>query len=92
MGTIFYQTKFQDKIALSSTETEFIAAVEVGKYILYVLSILEQIGISQQHTTVLYKDNQGLLLTTNAQQPAKHTRHMDIKNFILQEWVESDLL
>ena len=29
-GTIFYKTKFQDTVALSSTEAEFTAAVEAG--------------------------------------------------------------
>ena len=28
----------------------------------------------------------------NAQQPTKRTRHMDIKNFALQDWVKEDLL
>ena len=28
----------------------------------------------------------------NSQQPTKRTRHMDIKAFALQDWVETDLL
>ena len=28
----------------------------------------------------------------NAQQPTRRTRHMDMKNFILQDWVQRDLL
>ena len=28
----------------------------------------------------------------NAQQPTKRTRHMDIKTFALQDWVERDLI
>ena len=42
--------------------------------------------------TVLYKDNQGALLMANAQRPTKQIRHMDLKYFVLQEWVERDLL
>jgi hypothetical protein len=91
-GTIFYKTKFQDTIALSSTEAEFTAAAEAGKYILYVRSILEQLGIPQHEATTLYEDNQGALLMANAQQPTKRTRHMDIKTFVLQQWVEQDLI
>ena len=91
-GTIFYKTKYQDTIAMSSTEAEFTAAAEAGKYILYVRSILEQIGVSQQLATVLYEDNQGALLMANAQQPTKRTRHMDIKHFALQDWVMNDLI
>ena len=91
-GTILYKTKFQDTLALSSTEAEFTAAVEAGKYILYVRSILDEIGIPQDYATVLYEDNQGALLMANAQQPTKRTRHMDIKNFALQDWVKNDLI
>ena len=77
---------------MSSTEAEFTAAAEAGKYILYVRSILEEIGLPQQSATVLYEDNQGALLMANAQQPTKRTRHMDIKTFVLQQWVERDLI
>ena len=91
-GTILYKTKYQDTIAHSSTEAEFTAAAEAGKYILYIRSILEQIGLPQHEATVLYEDNQGALLMANAQQPTKRTRHMDIKTFAIQEWVEKDLL
>ena len=91
-GTIFYKTKYQDTIALSSTEAEFTAAAEAGKYILYVRTILDQIGVPQHHATVLYEDNQGALLMANAQQPTKRTRHMDIKHFSIQDWVKRDLI
>ena len=91
-GTVLYKSKFQDTCAMSSTEAEFTAAAEAGKYILYVRSLLEQIGIPQHHATILYEDNQGALLMTNAQQPTKRTRHMDIKDFVLQDWVLQDLI
>ena len=91
-GTILYKTKFQDTVSMSSTEAEFIAAAEAGKYILYLRTILEEIGIHQKHATVLYEDNQGALLMANAQRPTKRTRHMEIKHFALQEWVLKDLL
>ena len=91
-GTILYKTRFQDTIALSFTEAEFNATVEVGKYILYVRTILKEIELEQIQATTLYKDNQGALLMANAQQPTKCTRHMAVKNFALQEWYEQDLI
>jgi hypothetical protein len=91
-GTIFYKTKFQDTIAMSLTEAEFTAAAKAGKYILYVRSILDQLGLPQNIATTLYEDNQGALLMANQQQPTKCTRHMDIKHFVLQDWVEHDLI
>ena len=91
-GVILYKTKYQPTIALSSTEAEFNAAVEAGKHILNIRSILEEIGLSQSDATILYEDNQGALLMANAQRPTKHTRHIDIKQFALQEWVMEDLI
>ena len=89
---LLYITKFQDTVALSSTEAEFIAVCDAGKTILYVRSILQDLGIDQCEATILHEDNQGALLMANAGQPTKRTRHMDIKHFALQQWVEQDLL
>ncbi len=49
-------------------------------------------NISQPDATILYEDNNGALLMANAQQPTRHTRHMDIKKFALLDWVERDLI
>ena len=79
-------------MALSSTEAEYGAAADDGKIALYLRSILHDLGISQDNATLLYEDNQGALLMANAGQPKKRTRHIDIRHFALQEWVERDLL
>jgi hypothetical protein len=91
-GTMLYKTQYQAMIALSTTEAEFTAACEAGKYILYVRSILQEIGLAQNHATVLFEDNQGALLMANAQRPTKRTRHMDVKHFVIQQWIAEDLL
>jgi hypothetical protein len=91
-GTILYKTRYQPTVAHSSTEAEFTAAVDAGKYILYVRSILEEIGIAQTAATTLYEDNRGALLMANAQQPTKNTRHIEVRLFALQDWVEMDLI
>ena len=91
-GVIYYKVAFQKTIALSSTEAEFIAACEAGKAILFIRSVLEEMGIPQQAATIIYEDNAGALYMANAQQPTKRTRHMDIKTFALQSWVEEDLI
>ena len=66
---------------------------------LYVRSILDEINIPldeinipQDSATTLYIDNNGALLMGNAQQPTRRTKHMDLKNFALLDWIERDLL
>ena len=91
-GTILYKSKYQDTIALSSTEAEFVAACKAGKSILYVCSILNEIHVDQNKGTTLHIDNNGALLMDNAQQPTRRTKHVDIKHFALLDWVEHDLI
>jgi hypothetical protein len=89
-GVIAYKSKYQPTIALSSTEAEFTAASEAGKTILYLRSILHELGFEQYLPTILFEDNTGALHMANAQQPTRRTRHMDTKYFALQDWVEHD--
>lgn len=91
-GTIFYKTKYQPTISLSSTEAEFTAACDAGKAILYVRSILDEINIPQHEATALYIDNNGALMMGNAQKPTPRTRHMAMKTFALIDWIERDLV
>ena len=91
-GCILYKTKYQDTLALSTTEAEFTAACDAGKAILYVRSILEEINVPQDMATTLFIDNNGALLMGNAQQPTRRTRHMDLKKFSLLDWIKRDLM
>ena len=80
-GTIYYKTKIQETIAMSTTKAEFTTACDARKAILYIRPILNEIGIDQNEATTLFIDNNGALLLDNAQQPTRRTRHMDIKTF-----------
>ena len=78
---------------MSSTETEFIAASEAGKYALYLQSLLNNLDELQPHAaTILYEDNVGSFLMADAVQPTPRTRHIDIEHFALLDWVEEDLI
>ena len=46
-GTIYFKTKFQDTIAMSSTEAEFTAACDAANAIIYIQSILNEINITK---------------------------------------------
>ena len=91
-SVIAYKSKIQRTVALSSTEAEFTAACEAGKTILYLRTILDDMGVDQNEATVLFEDNQGALLMANAQQPTRRTRHLETATFALQDWVARDLI
>ena len=89
-AAIFYKTRYQPTVALSSTEAEFAAAADAGKAALYLRSILHELGVEQLLPTVIYEDNNGARLMTNAQQPTRRTRHVELKQFAVLQWVEDE--
>jgi hypothetical protein len=70
-GAVGYKCKYQDTIAHSSTEAEFVPACDAGKMILFFRSLLNDLGFDQPHATILYEDNNGALMMANAQQPTR---------------------
>jgi hypothetical protein len=68
------------------------AGYDTGKMVLFLRSILYDLGIPQQAASIIYEDNDGCTAMANAQKPTTRTRHMDIKYFALSDWVEMDLM
>ena len=89
---IAYRARYQPTIALSSTESEFVAASDAGKMTLYLRSVLTQLGLQPSDATPLYEDNAAAIAMANAQRPTRRTRHLDIRYFALMDWIERDEL
>ena len=80
---VIYKTRYQKSIALSSTEAEFVSASETGKMILYIRSLLQDLGYPTPDLTVLNIDNTGATFMIGAQAPTRRTRHIDIRYFAI---------
>jgi len=91
-ASVVYQSRFQTTISQSSTEAEFITAVEAEKLALYLRSMLKDIDIPQTDATKLYEDNAAAIAMANKSRPTRRTHHMDIKHFALLDWVSTDQL
>ena len=79
-------------IEQSSTEAEFMGNLDFGKILLYICSVLWDLGVPQHAASVLYEDNDACTAMAMAQKPASRTRHMDIKYHVIRDWVERDLI
>ena len=55
---VIYKSHMQPTVSLSSIESEFISASEGGKMTLYLRTILNNIGRTQQDPTQIFADNQ----------------------------------
>jgi hypothetical protein len=89
-GAIYYRSRLQPTVAQSSTEAEFCNQTDGGKAALYLRSILEQLKLEQILATEILADNRGARQLSNARQPTRRTRHVDMKYFVILEWTEEE--
>ena len=85
-AAIVYKSKTQSQTAQSSTEAEFYAAVSAAKIVLYLRSILADLGFPQNNPTTLYEDNDSTIKIVNSGVPTERSRHIDIPYFAIQDW------
>jgi hypothetical protein len=91
-GAVSWRSKLQPTVALSTTEAEYIAAVEAGKEIIWMRNILKELGYNFSSPSSLRMDNQsGINVAKN---PEHHGRmkHLDLRHHWLRDTVESGLI
>jgi len=91
-GVVACKTCVQSTVSTSSSEAEFQAASDAGKMALCIRSMLDELGVPQEHAACIFEDNKACVYMANASRPTKNTRHMEIRHFSSQEWVERDLV
>ena len=88
-GVVAYRCHTQTITATSSTEAEFLAAVEAAKIAKYLRSILRELGFPQVGPTPIYEDNESTIKMVNAGKPTPRSRHIDIQHFAIQDWKQA---
>jgi hypothetical protein len=91
-GAVGWYSKLQTIVALSSTEAEYMAAVEAGKEIAWMRNILSEFGYGVQEPSTLKMDNQSAI--TVSKNPEHHGRmkHLDLRLYWLRDKVEHGML
>ncbi|UYV80249.1 hypothetical protein LAZ67_18002148 [Cordylochernes scorpioides] len=80
-GPIAWESKKQQTVSLSSTESEYIALCEAGKEAVHIRMLLDELGFGEilEGPTVLRTDNQGARQLTRNPVYHARTKHIDIK-------------
>ena len=91
-GAVSWSSKLQSIVALSTTEAEFVAAVEAGKEMVWMRHLLGELGYKVKQPSVFRIDNQSAL--TVAKNPEHHGRmkHLDMRYFWLRRAVSKGIL
>lgn len=88
-GAIAWESKKQRTVALSSTESEYMALGEAAKEAIYLTRFLSEFGIRNPKSVELFNDNLGAQKL--AENPLFHgrTKHIDVRHHFVRELVES---
>ena len=82
---VSYSSKRQACIALSSTEAEIIAASACACEIVYVRTLLDEMGLEQTQPTALGVDNTGAVELARDRKSCHRSRHVDRRFFKVRE-------
>lgn len=84
--------KNQDRIALSSTEAEYIALSACASKIIWTRQILADIGIPQHQPTTVYEDNRPAIDLAHNAILSDRTMHIDVKCHKIRERIKDGLI
>ncbi len=76
---VAWRSKQQKTVALSSSEAELVAASEAVKEIVFVMQVLNSIGIPVETPVIVRVDNMGAIFMAENASSSIRTRHIDIK-------------
>jgi hypothetical protein len=86
-GAVSWRSKLQPTVSLSTTEAEYIAAVEAGKEIKWMRNLMLELGYDQSGSSVLYIDNQSAVQVCKNPEHHGRMKHLDLKYFWLRDEV-----
>ena len=91
-GAVSWSSKLQSVVALSSTEAEYIAAVEAGKELKWMRSLLGEFGYKFDDASTLCIDNLSAISVSKNPEHHGRMKHLDLKFHWLRENVEGGFI
>ena len=80
-------SKRQQSISISTTEAEIMAASLAATEIIFMHSLLSEMGYDMSEPTILWVDNMGAVEITKRRESLARSRHIERRYLKMQEWV-----
>src|SRR5216117_1819144 len=87
-GAVTYSSKKQRSVALSTTESEYMALLHALKEQIWLLRFLKEIGYDIGNQNIIYTDNQGAIALAHNPEHHARTKHVDIQYHFVRNSVE----
>ena len=91
-AVISWQSKLQSLVTLSTTEAQYIAAVETGKDVMWMHQLLGEFGLRVSGTTKLHVKNQSAISVTCNLEHHGRMKHLDLCYYWLCDIVETGVI
>lgn len=87
-----WQSRKQSIVALSSTEAEYIAAATATKELLWLQTIIYELGYSLSQPSIIYTDNQSCIGLSENPKFHDRSKHIDLRYHFLREKVKNKII
>ena len=84
-AVISWASRLQPTVALSSAESEYMAASAAAQEAIHLRSLLRSLRFEQGEPTVIWDDNQGCIAMTKNPTQHKRTKHIDIRYHFVRD-------
>ena len=91
-GPISWKSVKQKSVSLSTAESEWYAASEAGKELLYLRIIMRDFGFLQQGPSYLYEDSRAVICMAENPSNRKGARHIDTREHFVDQLVKDRIV
>jgi len=88
-GAISWSSKRQPTVALSTTEAEYMSASAAAREVVWLRTLMEELGVRQEGVTVIRCDNQGAIALTRNPVQHQRSKHIDIRFHFIRSLYEA---
>jgi hypothetical protein len=87
-GAVSWSSKKQRSVALSTTESEYMALLHALKELIWLQRLLKEIGYDISDQNTIYTDNQSAIALAHNPEHHARTKHIDIQYHFIRNCVE----
>jgi hypothetical protein len=92
VAPIFWKSRLQKTVSLSSTEAEYYALSEAAKEVKFIIMLLQSIGIEPTLPVIINVDNVGAIFMAENMSATARTRHVDARYHFIREMIVDNLI
>jgi hypothetical protein len=86
---VIFKSRTQHNVSLSTAEAEYVALSLCVQEILWLTSLLEEMGVSVKLPVRLFEDNQGAIAIAENEGYQSRAKHIDIRYHFIREHVKA---